>query len=288
MTEPDFVIPEDQLPEGFAERIDDPPDVPVTPRAAATVVLMRNHEQGVQILLLQRARSSGFVPGAYVFPGGLVDADDAAPAILERAVDLTLEATADRLDLHDADPPAAAYYLAAMREAFEETGILVGHDRRGGPVSTAAQNESVLEARNRLLDEACTFAEALDDLGALLDGRAMEYIAHWITPLAEPRRYDARFFAAAVPDDAEPAIHAAEMTDAIWINPRQALERTEEGSLPMVFPTIKTVEALASFDSTEAILDGFRERTIPSILPRLIRTPEGIALRIPEVVSDYR
>lgn len=288
MTEPDFVIPEDQLPEGFAERVDDPPDVPVRPRAAATVVLMRDHEEGVQILLLRRVRSSGFVPGAYVFPGGLVDADDAAPAILERAVDLTLEAAADRLDLHEADPPAAAYYLAAMREAFEETGILVGRDRRGGPVPTAAQNEGVLEARDRLLDETCTFAEALDELGAVLDGGAIEYIGHWITPIAEPRRYDARFFAAAVPEDAEPAIHAAEMTDAIWITPRRALERTRDGSLPMVFPTIKTVEALVSFETNEAILDGFRGRTIPSILPRLIRTPEGIALRMPEIVSEYR
>lgn len=288
MTEPDFVIPEDQLPEGFAARVDDPPDVPVTPRAAATVVLMRNHEEGVQILLLRRARSSGFVPGAYVFPGGLVDADDAAPALLDRSDELTLAAAADRLDLHDADPPAAAYYLAAIREAFEETGLLVGRHRDGGVIPSAAQNEGVLDARDRLLDEACTFAEALDEFGARLDGRAMEYIGHWITPVAEPRRYDARFFAAAVPDDAEPAIHAAEMTDAIWITPRRALERTRDGSLPMVFPTIKTVEALESFESTEAILEGFRGRAIPSILPRLIRTAEGIALRLPEVVSDYR
>jgi 8-oxo-dGTP pyrophosphatase MutT (NUDIX family) len=247
---------------------------------------MRDADEGVQILLLKRVHSAGFVPGAYVFPGGRVDGGDADPEVLSRTVSLTVEAAADRMRLHDADPPAVAYYLAALREAFEETGILVGRSTEGDALPSAAAASGVLEIRDRLLDEACSFAQALDDLGALIDDTAMEYIGHWITPIAEPRRYDARFFAATVAPESEPAIHAAEMLDAIWITPAAALERANEGSLPMVFPTIKTLESMMDFATASEVLDEFRGRRIPSVLPRLIRTPDGIGMRIPEIISD--
>ncbi len=286
MDDSEFIVSEDHLPEGIAERIDDPPENPATPRPAATVVLMRDASEGVQILLLKRVHSAGFVPGAYVFPGGRVDGGDADPAVLDRTVGLTADGAAERMRLHDADPPAVAYYLAAVREAFEETCILVGRRTDGQAVPTGAAAADVLEVRDRLLDEACSFAEALDDLGARIDDTAVEYIGHWITPIAEPRRYDARFFAATVAPDSEAAIHAAEMLEAIWITPAAALQRTREGSLPMVFPTIKTLEAMVDFATTADILDDFRGRRIPSVLPRLIRTSDGIGMRIPEIISD--
>ena len=205
MDDSDFIVSEEHLPEGIAERIDDPPSRPALPRPAATVVLMRDADVGVEILLLKRVHSAGFVPGAYVFPGGRVDRADADPAVLDRSVSLTEDMAAERMRLPDADPPAVAYYLAALREAFEETGILVGHLRGGDPLPTAAASPSVLQIRDRLLDDVCSFAQALDDLGALIDDTAMEYIGHWITPIAEPRRYDARFFAAAVAPESKAA-----------------------------------------------------------------------------------
>lgn len=247
---------------------------------------MRDADEGVEVLLLKRVHSAGFVPGAYVFPGGRVDERDADPVVMSRTVGLTVEGAAERMGLRDSSPPASAYYLAALREAFEETGILVARSAGGDPLPTAAAAPSVLEVRDRLLAGACSFAQALEDLGALIDDAAMEYIGHWITPTAEPRRYDARFFAAAVAPGSEPAIHTAEMLEAIWITPVTALERTREGLLPMVFPTIKTLESITDFATTGELLDGFRRRSIPSILPRLIRTPDGIGLRIPEIVSD--
>ena len=286
MGDSDFTIPEDQLPDGFAESVDDPPAQPVPARPAATVVLMRDTDHGLEVLLLRRVRSSGFVPGAWVFPGGRVDAGDGSQKVLERTLGLTVEAAAARLDLQDARTPAAAYYVAAFREAFEETGILVGRSERGERTATAHAEPGVLDARERLLAGTCSFADALEKLGAFLDSTAMEYIAHWITPTVEPRRYDTRFFAAAVDESAVPAIHEKEMTAALWIAPSEALARSEARSLAMVFPTLKTLEALSGFDSTAAVLQDFRSRTIPSILPRLIRTSEGITLRIPEVVSE--
>ena len=284
MDDSDFVVPEDQLLRGIAERIDDPPSSPAPARPAATVVLMRDADEGVEVLLLKRVHSAGFVPGAYVFPGGRVDAEDADPVVMSRTASLTMEGAAERMGLRDASPPAAAYYLAALREAFEETGILVGRSAGGDPLPTAAASSSVREVRNRLLDEGCSFAQALEDLDALIDDAAMEYIGHWITPIAEPRRYDARFFAAEVAPEAEPAIHAAEMLEAIWITPAGALKRTAEGSLPMVFPTIKTLESLTDFPTVSEVLKEFRRRSIPSVLPRLIRTPDGIGPRIPEII----
>jgi 8-oxo-dGTP pyrophosphatase MutT (NUDIX family) len=282
----DFIVSEDHLPPGIAKRIDDPPMSPSDPRPAATVVLMRDSDEGLQVLLLKRVHSSGFVPGAYVFPGGRVDAEDADPEVLERTVSLSAERAATRMRLEGVDPPAVAYYLASVREAFEETGILIGHSSDGGPVRSAAVSPTVLTARNRLLDSSRTFAETLSDLGAEIDDTAIEYIGHWITPVAEPRRYDARFFAAVVAPESEPAMHEAEMVDAIWITPSAALERTREGSLPMVFPTIKTLEPMTDLSSAADVLAYYRGRSIPSLLPRLVHTPEGISLRIPEIISE--
>ena len=282
----DFIVSEDHLPPGIAERINDPPVSPSDPRPAATVVLMRDSDEGIQVLLLKRVHNSGFVPGAYVFPGGRVDAEDADPEMLGKTVSLSADGAAARMRLEGADPPAAAYYLASVREAFEETGILIGHGADGDPVPSAAVSATVLNARDRLLDSSRTFAETLTDLSAQIDDTAIEYVGHWITPVAEPRRYDTRFFAAVVPPDSKPAIHKAEMVDALWITPGAALNRTHKGSLPMVFPTIKTLEPMVDFATTAEVLAFYRKRSIPSVLPRLVRTSEGISLRIPEIISE--
>jgi 8-oxo-dGTP pyrophosphatase MutT (NUDIX family) len=281
--DPRSVLPYERLPPGFAETLDDPPDHPVAARPAATIVLMRAGRAGLEVLLLRRVRNAGFVPGAYVFPGGRVDADDAAPALVARLAGLDAEVARRRLGLGREDVPTAqAYVIAALREAFEETGLLVGRRSDGSPVPPAAGDAAVDRARARLLADEDAFAGVLDELGARLDGAAVEYIAHWITPIVEPRRYDTRFFAAALEGEPPVAIHAAEMADALWISPTAALERSRAGTLPMVFPTLRTLEALADFDSPDAVLRSFAERDIPAILPRLVRTPTGVGLAVEE------
>lgn len=283
MSADDFTIPWDRLPEGFAERVDDPPDEPAEARPAATLVLLRPSSRGPEILLLRRVRSAGFVPGAWVFPGGRVDADDAREAIVERIAGTTSERAAARLDLPpEAEPPALAYLAAAVREAFEETGILVGIDGAGGVPPTAAAEPEVEELRRLVVSDEDVFPAVLDRLGCLIDGARVEYVAHWITPVAEPRRYDTRFFAAAVPARAEASPHRAELTDARWLTPEEALRRHAEGELPMVFPTVRTIESMRSFETPGAILDHFRAREIPTVLPRLVRTPTGVGIETPD------
>lgn len=275
-------IPRERLPEGFARDVERTSAEPATPRPAATVVLLRDRPGEIEVLLLGRNRRVGFVPGAYVFPGGRVDAGDARPPLLERLHGLTPEEAGRRLELPDGDPPAVAYYVAALREAFEETGILVGRTASGGPPPTGAQEEEVLELREMLLEDESRFPEVLDRMGCVMDGGAVEYVAHWITPEAEPRRYDTRFFAAAVPGDSAVILDEREMVDAVWLTPARALERYEEGRLPMVFPTLKTLEALREFDDVGSVLDHHRGRRIPSIMPRLVETPTGVAIEMPE------
>jgi len=277
---PDFIVPFDQLPKGFAENVAHPPVAPVATRPAATILLVRDGGGGPGVLLMRRGRSAGFVPGAYVFPGGRVDRSDAEPHVVEHLDGLDEAVAAERLDLAGGDPPALAYYLAALREAFEETGILVARLTDGTPPPTAAEDPAVDALRDDLMEDRVTFAEVLDRLRCRLDGGAVEYVAHWITPEVEPRRYDTRFFAAKVPEGSDAVGDSRAMTDAVWLAPARALERFHEGSLPMVFPTIRTLSDLSRFPSVDAVLAHFRTVSVPTIMPRLVMTPTGVGTEV--------
>jgi 8-oxo-dGTP pyrophosphatase MutT (NUDIX family) len=223
---------------------------------------MRDGEDGLEVLLLRRNERAGFVPGAYVFPGGRVDAADAAPEALARIDGLTAERAARRLALPSGDPPAFAYYVAALREAFEETGILVGATSGGHGMPSA-----VAAAREDLLQGRITFGEALAGLGRRVAGDALEYLAHWITPEREPRRYDTRFFAAQVPPEAEAVIDPREMTAALWVTPSRGLRGAAERELPMILPTVRTLKQLSAFSGTAEVLEALPHLDVPSILP---------------------
>ncbi|MEM7417247.1 MAG: NUDIX hydrolase [Gemmatimonadota bacterium] len=282
MAESGSIIPFDRIPDGFAERIDDPPMAPVEPRPAATIVLLRDGADGLELLLMKRNRSAGFVPGAFVFPGGRVDSADASEDMLALIDGLDPDEAARRLEIEDGDTPAIAYYLAALREAFEETGILVGLRSDGTPPPAAADSSDVDRIRDELMTDAISFAEAVGRLECRIAADDIEYIAHWITPRPEPRRYDTRFFAAHVPSDATPIVDPREMSDALWIRPTDALRRCDEGSLPMVFPTIKTIEQLTAFESADEALAAYGRAPVRTILPTLVITPTGIGLEIDE------
>ena len=284
-----YDIPEERLPRGFIETLDNVPATPAVPHASATVVLMREGgggpdgggspkgEGGPEVLLLRRNRATGFVPGAYVFPGGRVDAADGEDALAERWDGLTREDAAGRLGIApDADPPAIAYYGAALREAVEETGLLAGVVAGKGPPG----GDAMREAREALLGGGASFAAVLQRLGARLDGNGVEYIAHWVTPEVEPRRYDTRFFAARVPAGSKAVYDEREMTDAVWLTPRAALDRHRSGRLPMIFPTIRTLEDLCDFASVDGLLAHYRARAIERVQPTIVRTATGVRLRV--------
>ena len=250
------------------------------PRPAATVVLLRERPPGFQLLLMRRNRSAGFVPGAYVFPGGRVDAHDADPALVSRVERLTPRAAADRLGLPNGDPPAIAYYLAAVREVFEEAAVLIACSGGHFAPDSSDGRARLVRLRDRLLGGEAGFADVLDDLGVRIHGAALEYIGHWITPEAASRRYDTRFFAALAPPGSRSAPDPREMTDSIWLAPGAALDRHRAGRLPMIFPTIRTLEELSAFSSADAVLDHYRGREIPAITPALVRTEAGVTVSV--------
>jgi 8-oxo-dGTP pyrophosphatase MutT (NUDIX family) len=268
--EPEMVIPLDRLPPGFAEKVGSQQvaDAPM-PKPAATAVLLREGEAGAELLLLKRLRSAGFVPGAYVFPGGRVDDADADPELVE------LLGPAPR-------GPEPSYWLATVREVFEETGVLLARLAEGtAPATTAAVSE-LRRWRESLLTGGATLLDAMRGLDATPDISRMVYCSHWITPVAEPKRYDTRFFLAELPEDQEATIDEREMSDALWVRPDDALHRFQAGELPMVFPTVKTIQMLAAYHRVEDMLAAFRAADVPAILPRLVRTEGGIGIVMPD------
>jgi 8-oxo-dGTP pyrophosphatase MutT (NUDIX family) len=260
------IIPADRLPPGFAEQVERPTSDPAPAKPAATAVLMRDAAGSTEVLLLRRHRSSGFVPGAYVFPGGRVDDADADPELLAwtRGV-----------------PPAAApaaYAFAAIREVFEETGVLLAVDEPGAPPPDDDEDPALGEWREALLVDRATLMDVLRATGRRLAADALVHIAHWITPVAEPRRYDTRFFLAGLPPGCSTRADAREMTDERWIRPADALDEFHAGRLPMVFPTVRTIELLAPFPTVAEAVAALRGRTVEPVQPRLVRTPEGVGL----------
>jgi len=260
-----FLIPFERLPQGFAGAIDTPPAAPVEPVPAATVVLARDGAAGLEVLLLKRHRSSGFVPGAYVFPGGRVDAADRDAGALARMDGLPAPLR-----------PDAAYWVAAVRETFEETGVLIGMRAAG------AESAALAEWRERLLNDQATLGDMLDTLQLRLDMRRMIELAHWITPIAEPRRYDTRFFLAAPLGGADVRIDEREMTQALWLTPDDALRRFRAGGLPMVFPTVHTLQKLSEFRTATQALEALRGASVKPFLPKLVRKPEGVTIQLDE------
>lgn len=249
--------------EEFARGNIGPGNEPVSPRHAATIVLARETpETGFEVLLLRRPTRSRFAAGAYVFPGGKIDEGDS---------DETLAPRTPRTG-PDAEPEAV---LAALRELFEETGLLLA-DRRLTESEEAAM-------RIELLTDAKSFGDVAGEHDLSFSDTHVCYFARWITPARFARRYDTRFFIAELPSDR--AGFTPELTDEIsdylWVTPVRAVEMFRSGHLPMLFPTRVTLQALAEFDSIADVFEVFAGRRIEPLTPRLLITGDSIRPVLP-------
>ncbi|MCB1262610.1 MAG: NUDIX hydrolase [Acidimicrobiales bacterium] len=253
-------------------------DVPV--RDAATVMLVRDADGGgIEVFMLRRNLQSDFVGGAYVFPGGAVDPEDSADDL--RPVCGWRDDAAASAALGVASG-GLAFWVAAVRECFEEAGVLLAYDASGSivrfddPAVDArfdAHRRSVDRGERRLV-EVCE-AEGLQ---LALDG--MSYFSRWITPEGAPRRYDTRFFVAAAPEGQTPLHDDREVIANLWITPTEALARHQAGEFEMVFPTVRSLLAIDRFDSAADLLaHAAAIEDVPAILPRIVAEPEG-GLRI--------
>lgn len=214
----------------------------MTPRPAATLILLRRGPQGPEVLMIQRSHSAVFLGGAYVFPGGAVDRQDSDPALLERVLGLEDGKASARLNLASG---AIAYYVAAIRECFEESGILLACDRDGRPID-AARADALHAYRTK------PFLELLENEDLFIPADRLAYYGHWITAPGRSRRFDARFFVALAPHGQEGSHDEGEAVHQMWIRPQEALERGARGEIELVFATQQTLKELARFPDCES------------------------------------
>jgi 8-oxo-dGTP pyrophosphatase MutT (NUDIX family) len=255
--------------------------VPAVPRDAATVMVLRpapdRPADAVEVLMLRRPAAMAFAPGAYVFPGGSVDAADGDPGIGWSGPDPA--EFGERLGCPAQE--ARALVCAAVRETFEESGVLLAGEPDGSPVVPDA---SLDEDRAALAAGSVTFAEVLSRHGLVLLAGLLTPWARWVTPEAEPRRFDARFFAAALPPGQRPVGHQAEADRTAWLRPAAALEAARTGSMMLLPPTAATLHEFATLGGAAEILG--RRRTIVPVMPRLVAEDGQAWLLIPDE-ADY-
>jgi 8-oxo-dGTP pyrophosphatase MutT (NUDIX family) len=235
----------------------------------------------LEVLMLRRSLRADFVGGAHVFPGGAVDPGDGGPRI-------------ERLCRGVADGEASAalgvasgglaYWVAAVRECFEESGLLFGCRSDGVAVSFSdpgvaerfARQRAALNARER------SFVEVCESEGLLLCVDALRYFAHWITPEGPPRRYDTRFFVAAAPAGQAPAHDVGETIADLWVRPADALEHHRAGEMELILPTIRNLQAIGRFATAgELLAAASTAREIPTVLPRMVADDGGVRLLLP-------
>lgn len=240
--------------------------MPATAVPASTVMLLRDAPESPEVLLLERHARSEFLPDIYVFPGGRVDEPDRA---LARHVG-GLSESAARQALPQVDPDLAlAFFVAAIRETFEEAGILLA--RRRGETELIGAHETRALCRHRLdVQEGKTrFLELVEAEKLELAAEQLCVHAHWITPEFMPRRFDTLFFAAAAPLGQLAHHDGIESSAHTWIRPEDALKQASLGERQMIFPTRCNLETLAGFESVEQALVASRERPVVPVLPRL-------------------
>jgi 8-oxo-dGTP pyrophosphatase MutT (NUDIX family) len=257
-------------------------------RPAATVMLVRDapeppsDDDRLEVLMVRRNLNSDFVGGAYVFPGGSVDpADGGAEAEAVCSGRTDVEASA----LLGIDAGGLAYWVAALRETFEEAGLLLA-ERPGGPALLAGDTEE--EARfvsERAAVNVGTrrFLDLCREERLRLMVGDVHYFAHWITPRGAPRRFDTRFFVAAAPPGQRAAIDAGETIAETWVSPRGALAAHRAGELEIIFPTIRNLQAISRFDSAAALLDAaaLASAAVPTIEPRVVADGNGVRIVLP-------
>lgn len=236
------------------------PGLPETPRAAATVVLLRDSTAGPEVLLLRRNAQASNMAGVYVFPGGKLDADDAtldADTHLDQP-HATLHANLNEPDTHSAT--AAGLYVAALREALEECGLLLA-DR--------IDPEALREAETRLRAGE-GFVPTLTALGLPLQTARLAPWSRWITPRVPSvtrSRFDTRFFLAEAPADQEARHDDHEATETLWVLPAAGLRQYWEGAIDLAPPQIMSLCQLARFNSVAALMAAARSRRPPLVEP---------------------
>lgn len=254
---------------------------PVIPRDAATVMLLRQADRdaaatgsGFEVYMLRRKPTMAFAPGAYVFPGGSVDLRDADEEVAWAGPDVAWWGQV----LGVVPQLARALVCAAVRETFEESGVLFAGPAQDTVIADTTGDDWEAD-RRALLDRSLSLAELLARRNLILRSDLLRPWSRWITPAAEPRRFDARFFAAALPTGQRTRDVGGEASAVQWISPAAALDAGRARQIELWLPTAMTLAELAEHANVDSVLSADRE--IRPLLPELFRADGATWLSVP-------
>jgi len=247
-----------------------PPIIP-----AAAVLICKASPEGREVFMVVGQHKIDFASGALVFPGGKLDEEDWSPdyrAHCEAADSMTDE--------------SLAYHIAAIRETFEECGVLLAREPKSSEIKSpdyiSGDRLKTLEHYRVALNERHEgLLEMVKTENLILACENMLRFAHWVTPTGMPKRFDTHFFIARAPEDHLAQHDGSEAVDSVWINPSRLLAEADEGKWTIIFPTRCNIEMLAESATVDEAIEKSKARTIVRVEPRIDETPDGRLLRIP-------
>ena len=228
----------------------DPNLVPIRP--AATVLLVTDAPE-LKVLMMKRHANTVFAGGMWVFPGGAVDPEDAeTPSFGGIELDYPGPIDDDHEDHH------RAYYVAAIRECFEEAGILLTRSSQPSSSNRALSEDQLQVARDRINAGELTFTAFLAANQLQADLGEIQPVARWITPKGSPKRFDARFFLATSPASQRSSHDAGELVDSAWLTPADIIDRAEREEMTIMTPTLRMIQNLCPFNSVSELRQGLK------------------------------
>ena len=227
-------------------------ETPVPIKPAATIILARDVADGFEVLMLKRTTQVTFAKGMHVFPGGGLDAQDQQAEMVALCAGLDDRQASHLLGI---ERGGLAYWIAAVRECFEEAGLVLGYHANKQLFSfDQTEADRLAELRADFTHNKLSFVEILKQLELRVATDQIHYFSHWVTKAGQPRRYDTRFFVARAPSQQIPMQDNSETVAHLWVRPEDALAMGKVGELSLMFPTIKTLETLANFDCVDDLL----------------------------------
>lgn len=253
-------------------------------RNAATVILTRDGDQGMEIFLMRRHRAQSFMASAFVFPGGALDEDDADPDLTSSIAGLTAGEAAKNLQEVDVAPQTAfSLYMAAIRETFEEAGVLLAYNQDGSPLQYPDERTAgrLSQARRAVHKKELSLKELAKQENIRFAFDLLTPFAHWMTPDIEKKRFDTRFFLARIPAGQIPLHDAVEMTESRWMTPSEALAAHRQREIRLMPPTLRSLEDISGFNDTASLVRSVQKKRIYPILPQARKINEALHLLLP-------
>lgn len=252
--------------------------MPAEPVPAATIMLLRDAPDSPEVLMLERHASSDFLPDLYVFPGGRVDPGD--HELADRVEGLTAAQAVERAPSVDADA-ALSFFVAAIRETFEEAGVLLARQRGESALVSGALAAELSTHRLEMQAGKRSLRQIVEEYDLDLAAGCLSVHGHWITPEIVPKRFDTLFFAAAAPADHQAAHDGIESSNHVWIRPAEAIAQAKQKQKQMIFPTLANLQTISGFDRVEDAIASSRRRKVVPVLPTVAGDGDARKLVIP-------